>query len=128
MAKQIIDVIPHGILEVERAFTETVIEVDPALSKQIRSLAEPVKTEAMSAASVWEGGGPGQSRTAAGFRIRRRGLGVRVEQGLSKTTGFHPNYGGVEMRHFLLPALEQHQQEIESGVGLVIDGLVARKF
>ena len=117
-------VITHGFRELEEALTKVVIEVDPVLSKALRSLAEPVKKEAQQAASGWSAAGVGQSKTAGGFRIRRRQLNIRVEQGLSKTTGQHGNYGGVQMRHFLEPALSTHTAEIGAGADRVIGKLV----
>jgi hypothetical protein len=113
-------VITHGFFELEEALTKVVIEVDPVLSKSLRALAEPVKMQAQASARDW----PGGARSAAGIRIRRRQLNVRVEQGLSKTTGQHGNYGGVQMRHFFEPALEGHKAGIEEGVEIVIGRLV----
>jgi hypothetical protein len=118
-------VITKGFQELAADFTKVVITVDPVLSKALRALAEPVKAEAQSSARGWNAGGAGQARTAAGLRIRRRQLNVRVEQGLSKTTGFHGNYGGIQMRHFLEPALSSHEAEIGAGVEEVIGTLVA---
>jgi hypothetical protein len=119
-----IKVVTHGFRELEVALTKIVIEVDPVLSKALRALAEPVKKEAQASARSWAEGGPGQSKTAAGIRIRRRKLDIRVEQGASKTTGQHPNYGGVQMRHFFEPALQSHQTEIGAGAEKVIGELV----
>jgi len=114
------EVVTHGFHELEAALTEVVITVDPVLSKSLRALAEPVKSEAQASARGWVGG----SRTAAGMRIRRRQLNVRVEQGLSKTTGAHPNWGGLQMRHFFIPALDHHEAQIAAGVETVIGTLV----
>jgi hypothetical protein len=117
-------VITHGFLELESALTKVVLEVDPMLSKALRALAEPVKKEAQVSARSWSEGGPGQSTTARGIRIRRRKLDIRVEQGASKTTGQHGNYGGVQMRRFFEPALQAHQTEIGAGAEQVIAKLV----
>lgn len=121
-------VVTKGFRELESAFTKTVITVDPVLGRVLRALAEPVKASAQSSASGWKSAGVGQARTASGIRIRRRSLNVRVEQGMSKTTGQHGNYGGVQMRHFFQPALDAHKSEIEKGAEAVIDGLIAREF
>jgi hypothetical protein len=117
-------VITHGFFELEAALTRVVLEVDPVLSKALRALAEPVKKEAQASARSWSDGGPGQSATAAGIRIRRRKLDIRVEQGARKTTGQHGNYGGVQMRHFFEPALASHQTEIGAGAERVIAKLI----
>jgi hypothetical protein len=118
-----IKVVTHGFRELEVAFTKIVLEVDPVLSASLRALAEPVKRQAQLSASGWSAAGAGQARTAAGIRIRRNKLNIRVEQGMRKTTGFHGNYGGIQMRHFFLPALEAHTAEIEAGATKVIDEL-----
>lgn len=117
------EVVTHGFHELEAALTKVVITVDPVLSKSLRELAEPVKKDAQSSARGWSAAGAGQARSAAGLRIRRRQLNIRVEQGLSKTTGQHGNYGGIQMRHFLEPALSAHQAAIGVGVEKVIDHL-----
>lgn len=116
-------VVTHGFRELEEALTKVVITVDPTLSRSLRALAEPVKQSVQSKATAWEGGGAGQALTAAGVKIRRRKLNVTVEQGQRKTTGQHGNYGGIQMRHFFLPALDEHKTEIETGVEAVIDRL-----
>lgn len=120
------EVVVKGARELEAALTDVVITVDPVLSRSLRALAEPVKAEVRQLAGGWAQAGPGQATTAGGVRIRRRQLTVRVEQGLSKTTGQHGNYGGVQMRHFFIPAIEHHTAEVEAGVAKVIDGLIGR--
>lgn len=120
------EVVTHGFHELEAALTKVVIEVDPKLGAGLRELAKPVLQDAQTAAQGWSSGGPGQSTTAAGLRIRRRQkLNVRVEQGLSKTTGIHGNYGGIQMRHFLLPASSRHEAQIVAGAELIIDKLTS---
>lgn len=116
-----------GFRELARDMTALELTVDPLLSKELRLAAKPVQDAARQAALEWGGGtSEAQGATARGVRIRRKGLEVRVEQGARKTTGRHPEYGGVQMRHFFEPALEAHQTEVVEAVELVIDGLVAK--
>lgn len=53
------------------------------------------------------------AKSAAGYRTRVRQRGVAVEQSLRKTTGLHPEYGSLQMRQALIPALQSHTDETE---------------
>ena len=65
------------------------------------------------------------ARSAAGFRVSVRQQGVFVYQGLRKTTGKRPDYGSLQMRKALLPALQRKETAtvaaIESALDLVAD-------
>ncbi len=52
-------------------------------------------------------------RTAAGYRVVVRRTGVAVEQSLRKTTGLRPDFGKLQMRRALVPALHDNEQETE---------------
>lgn len=53
------------------------------------------------------------ARSAAGFRPRLKGFGrAFVEQSRRRTTGQHPEYGALQMRRALLPALSEKQDEV----------------
>jgi hypothetical protein len=52
-------------------------------------------------------------KSAAGFRIRSRVGGVFIEQKLRKTTGEHPEYGALQLRVALEPALDAKTGEVE---------------
>jgi len=52
------------------------------------------------------------SDSAAGFRTVVRQRGVSVEQRKRKTTGTRPDYGGLQMRLALLPALDRKEEEV----------------
>jgi len=68
---------------------------------------------------------PTDARSAAGYRTRVRQRGVAVEQSLRKTTGKHPNYGGLQMRRALEPALDRNEdrtvREMEAALERVCD-------
>jgi hypothetical protein len=82
---------------------------DRALRKQMRdtfrAVGEPVRSEAAIRFSTID------ARSAAGYRTRVRQRGVIVEQSLRKTTGKHPEYGALQMRRALLPALAANEPE-----------------
>lgn len=54
--------------------------------------------------------GPVDRRSAAGYRTRVRQRGVAVEQSLRRTTGRRPDFGGLQMRRALVPALEHNEE------------------
>lgn len=51
-------------------------------------------------------------RSALGYRVRVRQTGVGVEQSLRRTTGLHPEFGRLQMRDALIPALESKADEV----------------
>ena len=66
-------------------------------------------------------------QSAHGYRVRVRQRGVAVEQSLRKTTGKRPDYGALQMRHALLPALEAKEGETVRAFEHAID-VVADRF
>jgi len=124
-------VFTRGFGSTARAFAKVEITVDPLLSRELRIAAEPVKEAVKQKAMQWGQAGATQSQTARGVRVSRHGLEVRVEQAGPKSSNVplrRPNYGGVQMRHFFMPALEEHQDEVVQGVELIIDGLIAESM
>jgi hypothetical protein len=67
------------------------------------------------------------ARSAAGYRTRVRQRGVAVEQSLRRTTGKRPDFGSLQMRDALIPALEQKEHEVEREMEHAID-VVADHF
>ncbi len=65
------------------------------------------------------------SRSAAGFRVRVRVRGVEVEQSLRKTTGARPDWGDLQMKKGLLPALYHNQDEAAAEFEKAIDIVTA---
>lgn len=65
--------------------------------------------------------------SAAGLKVRVRQRGVAVEQSLRKTTGAHPQYGSLQMRRALLPALAKNEPEVEAEFEKALDK-IARIF
>jgi hypothetical protein len=64
---------------------------------------------------------PVDSPSAAGYRTRVRQRGVAVEQSIRKTTGKHPEYGALQMRQALLPALLSNEDAFERGMEHALD-------
>lgn len=64
-------------------------------------------------------------RTAAGYRVVVRQRGLSVEQSIRKTTGKRPDYGGLQMKDALLPALERNEGRIEADMDAAMDKVAA---
>jgi hypothetical protein len=50
------------------------------------------------------------ARSAAGYKTRVRQRGIAVEQSIRRTTGKHPEFGALQMRKALVPALDANEQ------------------
>lgn len=107
-----------GLAEVRRAFNEVAENTPREFPKELRKVAEPVR--AATAALL----APYNSATAAGVKTRIRGASALVQQSMRKTTGQHPNYGGLQMRHGFLPALASNEDEIVKGVEDMLDRVI----
>lgn len=59
--------------------------------------------------------------TAAGYRVRVRQRGVAVDQSLRKTTGLRPDFGALQMRKALVPALEEKETDVGAEMERAID-------
>lgn len=94
-----------------RAEKESRTEVRAAL----REVAEPVRREAIRRFSLIDG------RSAAGYKVAVRQRGVAVVQSKRKTTGKRPDYGSLQMRKALLPALASNAREVERRTEKALD-------
>ncbi len=65
--------------------------------------------------------------TAQHFKVVVRQRGVSVEQTLRKTTGLRPDFGALQMKKALIPALDENQGEVENRMELALER-VARQF
>src|SRR5262245_32678945 len=66
-------------------------------------------------------------RSASGYKTRVRQRGIAVEQSIPKTTGQHPEYGALQMRQALLPALMTNQDDLMDDLERALD-VVADRF
>ncbi|MFA4974746.1 MAG: hypothetical protein WC683_19255 [bacterium] len=105
MAKETVRV--QGLRELIRACDASEKSVKKALRTKLRSAAEPVRRKAESLFSRYS------TRTASRFGISvRRSGSVSVEQRLRKVTGLRPDWGSLQMREGLVPALDAEQAEV----------------
>jgi len=61
------------------------------------------------------------AKSAAGYRTVVRQRGVSVEQSLRKTTGKRSDFGALQMRKALEPAVDAKEGEIEDAMEDAID-------
>jgi len=109
----------RGLDDLQRAFSK----MSPGdLRKELnRELIEVGKIVAEDARSRFAGI---SASSAAGFRPRTRGFGSAVvEQRRRRTTGQHPQFGALQMRRALLPALFSKEGEVVKGLEDMLDRL-----
>lgn len=65
-------------------------------------------------------------KAASGLRTRVRQRGVAVEQSLRRTTGKRPDWGAIQMKDALLPAVESKEGEVVEAMDDAIDRIADR--
>lgn len=99
----------EGDKELIRALGGARSDFAKELRKALKKAADPVRAEAAGIATRWD------ATTASGYRVVAnasvsRGIAVRVIQSQRKVTGLRPDYGSLQMRDALIPALAHHQK------------------
>ena len=85
--------------------------------RELRKVAEPVRAEAQ---RLFQSTDP-KSASRYGISVRKVGA-VSVEQRLRRTTGLRPDFGRLQMRTALEPALETKTDEVME----LFDGVLGR--
>jgi hypothetical protein len=111
----------RGLKEVIRDFKYLDKPAARRLRESLRHVGDVVKNDAQARFSRFD------SRSAAGYRTRVRQRGVAVAQSIGKTTGKHPEFGSLQMRKALLPALMTHQDELNRELERALDQ-ISREF
>lgn len=109
----------RGYTELLRAFDHTSKEMKKGLRDELRSAGRIVQTDATSRLARYGRGDAIKLRTV----VRRRG--VTVESARRKTTGLRPDFGSLQMRRGLLPAVESKQAEVERKIEQTLDRVAA---
>jgi hypothetical protein len=109
-----------GYREVVKGFRDLDKDVAKGIREQLRSAGQIVQREASALFA------PVSPRSAAGYKVRVRQKGVAVEQSLGRTTGEHPEFGTLQMRTALLPALEREAPAVANAINGVLDRAAAR--
>ena len=66
-------------------------------------------------------------KSSRGYRTKVRQRGVSVEQTLGRTTGKRPDWGRLQMRRVLIPALHDHEDDVRRELDAALDK-VAKRF
>ena len=85
---------------------------------RLREVAEPVLRDARAKLARYDE----RSASRLGVSVRRVGT-VAVEQRLRRTTGAHPQFGALQMREALSPALEENADGIEREFEKALDDI-----
>jgi predicted Zn-dependent protease with MMP-like domain len=104
-----------GLREFVRACDHAGKETKREVRNTFREVGDIVKVEAAKRFESID------ARSAAGFRTVVRQRGVSVEQRLRKTTGLRPDFGTLQMRVALLPALDFEEGNVERKLEHTID-------
>jgi hypothetical protein len=110
-------IVLDGYTEFQKACREAPKETQKQVRESFRKVGRSVERGASGRIA------PKNARTAAGYRTRVRQRGIAVEQSLRKTTGAHPEWGGYQMRHALIPSLDENEprmiRDLEDAMGEV---------
>lgn len=105
----------HGYREFVRACDRAGKDSKRLVRAQLRHVGNIVKDAAQQRFA------PVDARSAAGFRTVVRTRGVAVEQRYPRTTGDHPEYGVMQMKVALLPAVEDKEPQIVGALESAVD-------
>lgn len=106
-----------GLRETQRAFRKLQLEVGKELRAALRELAEPVAATARDRLGAY----PGASVGTIGPKVTL--AGAAVTQRARKVTGKRPDFGALQMVKVMIPALEEHEDDIEAGAAVAFDSL-----
>lgn len=107
----------RGLGELQRDFRKMSKDLAKEVRGELREVAEPVRAEAQRLLAPLDAG------SAAGYKVRVRTRGVAVEQSRRRTTGRRPDWGALQMRRVLLPALASQQSHVFRGLERMLDRL-----
>lgn len=111
----------NGYREFLRAVNRAGRETRGTVRRELKTVAEPVRGDAARRLEKYD------KRSAAHLRVSVTQRGVFVQQSLRKTTGLRPDYGSLQMRKALLPALRDNEAALELRMSHAID-LIADQF
>ena len=91
--------------------------IGPALREELRQAAEPVAREARTLVAQW----PGSKPEKIGPRVVV--AGAFVTQRARKVTGLRKDFGALQMRRAMIPALEHNADAIERAAYRAVDAI-----
>lgn len=107
-----------GLKELRRALKGVDADASKELDNQLKEVAEVVASGARQLFTAID------SRSAAGFKPRLRGFSqVMVTQTRRRKSGQRPDYGSLQMRRALIPALWSNKTNIERRLENMIESV-----
>lgn len=97
----------RGLRETQRAFAKMALGIRAELRLHLRKIAEPVAATAKDKLARYDGISLGT------IGPRTSVLGAFVTQRARKVTGRRPDFGALQMQEGLIPALQEHAEDIE---------------
>ena len=108
----------HGLRELNSALKRYDRELQKELDASLLEAGLEISRIAAGKFSFYD------AKSAMGFRPRMRGFGrLVVEQRYRKTTGFHPEFGSLQMQKALLPARSEGEPMLVAGLEHALDSL-----
>lgn len=104
----------QGVREVNAAFRKIDRKLASEFGNDLKKAAAPV-VDAAKQKEKWQGASIGT------IRAKRTGARVFVEQSARKVTGLRGDYGALQMRDALIPALDENTAEVFGEVEKVLN-------
>jgi hypothetical protein len=112
----------HGIKQLHSAFKQYDEKLKRELEAELLEAARIVASDAIQRFSTID------ARSASGFRPRLRGFGrVVVEQRRRKTSGKRSDFGSLQMRRALIPAMGDNQARVIEHLDDMLDRIGRRE-
>lgn len=105
----------EGVREVNAAFRKIDKKLAREFGNDLKKAAAPVVETARQKETKWQGASVGT------IRAKRSGPRVFVEQSARKKTGKRSDFGALQMREALVPALDEETTEVFALVTVVLD-------
>lgn len=105
----------HGVREVSAAFRTVDRKLASDFGGDLKKAAEPVAVAGRQKVTRFQGA------SVKTIRTKRSGPRVFVEQGARKVTGNRGDFGALQMRTVLVPALEEQSDEVFDNVEKVLE-------
>jgi hypothetical protein len=106
-----------GLKELNRAINKADKDTKKLLKARFVKVGDIVRDEGRSRFSSIDAG------SAAGFQSKALVSGVKVQQSKRKTTGRRGDYGSLQMRRALLPALDAKQSDVVDELEKALDDI-----
>lgn len=110
----------EGLRELNRAFAVAEKELQKELRSGLKKAAEPVAEVARGKAARFGG------NVARGIAAGSRAGGAVVRQRNKRVSGLRPDFGVLQMRTVLEPALAEQQDAVVRAVEQVLDSVIAK--